>query len=86
MKTHIPFSDLESLRRLAVSESGFVFDPVKGNSYTVNETGLALLRLMQQGLDTDAITKELCARYELADHDAAREVLDFAAHLAAAMK
>lgn len=86
MKTHIPFSDLDSLRRLAVSESGFVFDPVKGNSYTVNETGLALLRLMQQGLDAEAIRTDLCANYEIAEHDAAREVLDFAAQLTVALK
>ena len=38
---------LALFQRLASSESGFVFDPVSGQSYTVNETGLALLRLLQ---------------------------------------
>lgn len=35
-------------RRLAVSDSGFVFDPVTGKSSTVNETGIAIIRHLQQ--------------------------------------
>ena len=38
----LPKSDV--LKRLALSDSGFVFDPVSGNSFTVNGSGLAILR------------------------------------------
>ena len=56
-----PFTppNAEILRRLAVSDSGFVFDPVSGNSYSLNTTALATLRLMQQGLAVDAIVAAL---------------------------
>jgi hypothetical protein len=81
-----PFPDLELLRRIAVSESGFVFDPVTGNSYSVNETALPLLRLMQQGLDTRAIVSELCGRYDVSEQDAERDVLDFADQFGRALK
>ena len=49
----------EILRRLAVSDSGFVFDPVSGNSYSLNTTALATLRLLQQDLVVDAIVAAL---------------------------
>ena len=32
-----------ALRRLAISESGFVFDPFSGHHFTVNETGREIL-------------------------------------------
>lgn len=86
MQNTTPFPDVELLRRIAVSESGFVFDPVTGNSYSVNETGLSLLRLMQQGLATDAIVSELCGRYEVSEQDAERDVLDFADQFGRALR
>ena len=86
MAGHSPFSDVELLRRLALSESGFVFDPVTGNSYTANDTGLALLKLLQQGLGTDEVVAEVCVRYEIDAREAARDVLDFAAQLNGAFK
>jgi hypothetical protein len=42
-------------KRLAVSESGFVFDPVSGQSFSVNETGLVVLHLAQQEQDLDKL-------------------------------
>ena len=33
---------VQALRRLAISESGFVFDPMSGHHFTVNETGLGM--------------------------------------------
>ena len=86
MQNTIPFPDVEFLRRIAVSESGFIFDPVTGNSYSVNETALPLLRLMQQGLGTRAIVLELCGRYDVSEQDVERDVLDFAAQFGRALK
>jgi hypothetical protein len=80
------FSDVELLRRLALSESGFVFDPVTGNSYTANDTGLALLKLLQRGLGAEEAVAEICASYEIDARDAARDVLDFVAQLNVAFK
>ncbi len=33
---------------LAISHNGFVFDPVSGQSFTANETALALLQCLQR--------------------------------------
>jgi len=42
--------DMSHLALLAISDTGFVFDPRTGHSYTVNATGLAILRSLKQGL------------------------------------
>ena len=41
----VEFPKQALFNRLALSGSGFVFDPVTGNSFTVNTTGLSILRI-----------------------------------------
>ncbi len=74
----LDFPHAESLKRLALSESGFIFDPVTGNSFTVNHTGLALLQLIQQTLDMERITKRLQAEFVIDATVAERDASEFA--------
>jgi len=37
------------LSSLAVNESGFAFDPASGHTFTLNRTGLVILRLVGRG-------------------------------------
>jgi PqqD family protein of HPr-rel-A system len=69
------------LRRLAVSESGFVFDPASGNSFTVNETGLAILRGLQNSPDLQALSATLLRDYDIKPRDLERDLLEFAGTL-----
>ena len=71
----------EILRRLAVSDSGFVFDPVSGNSYSLNITALATLRLLQQGLAVDAIVAALHNDFAGAADALAADVIRFSREL-----
>jgi hypothetical protein len=54
------------LAMLAISDTGFVFDPRTGHSYTVNSTGLALLRALKQGLSISAAQAEVEHAFECA--------------------
>jgi hypothetical protein len=58
--------DAKCLERLAVSESGFVFDPVSGHSFTVNETGLSILRTLQQDRHLDTLRAALREEFDVA--------------------
>lgn len=69
------------LRRLAVSESGFVFDPVSGNSFTVNETGLAIIRALQHDRDLQSITELLQREFDVKPRELERDLLEFAGTL-----
>ena len=79
----LDFPHVESLKRLALSESGFIFDPVTGNSFTVNHTGLALLQLIQQTLDVGQITKRLQTEFVIDATIAERDTSEFAGLLKA---
>ena len=67
----------ESLHRLAISESGFVFDPSTGHHFTANETGLVLLRLLQQDQSIEHILDTLSREYKVSKRDLERDVLEF---------
>jgi len=70
-----------NLRRLAISESGFVFDPVSGQSFTVNETGLELLHLLQKSTDQQQLLDTLQQTYLGDRQQMQRDLDDFVASL-----
>ena len=56
--------DISHLAMLAVSDTGFVFDPRTGHSYSVNTTGLLLLRSLKQGVTVSQFEEELRSSFE----------------------
>jgi hypothetical protein len=52
------------LGSLAISDSGFVFDPNTGNTYAVNATGLAVLRGLKNGRTLGQIHEALWQDFE----------------------
>jgi PqqD family protein of HPr-rel-A system len=74
--------DLSRLRNLAVSESGFLFDPVTGHTFNVNATGLAVLQALKTGKSEDQIIEELTESFEQeGGEDVARDVAEFLTRL-----
>lgn len=71
----------QSLRRLAISESGFVFDPMSGHHFTVNETGLEILRYLQKDQDIAGLLASLAQEYCVGTRELERDVLEFAGML-----
>ena len=50
---------VDRLRELALSESGFIFDPRTGQSFSANDSALECLRLLQEGLSDREIAQRL---------------------------
>ncbi len=50
---------------LALSPNGFVFDPMNGQSFTLNECGITLLQLLQKHRSVQDVLGELIQRYEV---------------------
>jgi hypothetical protein len=69
------------LKRLALSESGFVFDPVSGQSFSVNESGLAILRLAQVDNEVESLVENLARNFDASKTEIRRDVLDYADRL-----
>lgn len=70
-----PSADI--LRRLAISESGFIFDPVSGHSFSVNESGIQIVRLLQQGSKLEEIVDTLQQTYSGSRDIIERDLLEF---------
>jgi hypothetical protein len=51
------------LRQLAVSDSGFLFDPRSGQSYSLNPSGLEALEMLRLGLTLGQAAEELSKGY-----------------------
>jgi len=68
---------LDVIKRLAVNDSGFVFDPVSGKSFSTNDTGRTILRLACNERDPRRIAKVLAEEYDVDLGVAEREVLEF---------
>lgn len=66
------------LRDLAVSESGFVFDPYGGQTYSLNETGRVILEALRRGDSVEAVEAALRAAFEVEPGtDVARDVREY---------
>ena len=74
--------DVSRLRDLAISDAGFVFDPLTGHTYNVNETALAALRALKAGESLDRVKASLQDNFDVEPEiDVARDLDDFLSHL-----
>lgn len=64
-------------RNIAVSESGFLFDPTTGESYSLNEQGLDILNLMKDRRTEAEIVSFMVDNYDISADDFERYYLDF---------
>lgn len=79
-----PSSDV--LRRLAISDTGFVFDPVTGQSFSVGETGTAVLKAARELQRIDAIVEFLLREYAATPLQIERDLQDFGQRLKELLK
>ena len=73
--------DRDKLAVLAVSESGFIFDPVTGHSYTANATGLRILELLKSGKNEEEIRTMLLEEFEASEDEVSVDISDFIENL-----
>lgn len=73
--------DTKRLGDLALSDTGFAFDPYSGSTFTVNSTGHCVLLALKEGLGLDAIAARVRERFDASGADVTRDVDDFVAAL-----
>ena len=52
-------------KEIAISDSGFVFDPTTGDSYNLNKTGIEILKMIKEGKSEKEIIKEFTEKYDV---------------------
>ena len=62
---------------LAISDSGFVFDPFSGGTFTLNETGRTVLQGLRDGLTESEIIDRLRTDFDAVTPKVEEDVRDF---------
>ena len=65
------------LKEIALSEAGLIFNPVTGESFSVNPIGVSILNYLKKGLETHEICKLLAEEYNVDLAVAERDIIDF---------
>ena len=64
-------------RNIAVSESGFIFNPATGDSFSANPVGLRILELLKAGIIDSEIISILTSEFNVEDDRMKHDLEDF---------
>ena len=66
---------------IALSDSGFLFNPSSGDSYSLNPIGVEILKLMQDEKPDDEIVNKLLQDFDMDKDTIEKDLYDFKAML-----
>jgi len=64
-------------KHIAVSDSGFVFNPVTGESFTANPMGIEIIEMMKQDLSVEEINATILKKYHADPSTIEKDVAEF---------
>ncbi|MEM7182565.1 MAG: HPr-rel-A system PqqD family peptide chaperone [Spirochaetota bacterium] len=70
-----------NLHNLALSDTGFLFDPSTGRTYTLNETAVFIVNLLKQEKAKEKVLDALLEEYEVTREQVERDFLDLVIQL-----
>ena len=66
---------------IAVSETGFIFNPATGDSFSSNRVGLEIISLLKAGKTQKEIIKLITAKYQITPPEFEKDYEDFISQL-----
>lgn len=72
---------MSRLAQLAISSEGFIFDPMSGECFSANATGLLILKALQEHKAVETIVREMLDRFGGIPQVIEKDILDFKAQL-----
>ncbi len=70
-------SNLKVAENLAISETGFLFLPTTGETYTSNEIGRKIIQMLQKGVSNKKIIEAITSEYEVDPNTFEKDLSDF---------
>jgi hypothetical protein len=64
-------------KNIALSDSGFIFNPSTGESFSVNPIGGEILKMLKEGKEKDDIKTVILKKYQTDDATFERDYYDF---------
>ena len=68
-------------KNIAISETGFVFDPSFGDSFSTNPIGLEIIQLLKEGKSKEEIETTILNKYEVTKNTFEKDFYDFVSML-----
>lgn len=67
----------DRLKSLAISDTGFIFDPATGSAFSSNGVGLRIIGCLKEGMDSAEIIQLLSEIYDVSLDELESDVTDF---------
>lgn len=64
-------------KNIATSESGFIFNPTTGDSYSANPIASEIITLLKEGISTQNIKTQILERYDVSSAQLEKDWDDF---------
>jgi len=64
-------------KNIAISDSGFIFNPSTGDSFSANPIGLEIIRLLKEEKSKESILSELSEKYAADQSTIEKDINDF---------
>lgn len=64
-------------KNVAISESGFIFNPTTGDSFSTNPIGLEIIRMLKDEKSKDDIRKAILSKYNADESTFEKDYYDF---------
>jgi len=64
-------------KNIAISETGYVFNPSTGESFTLNQIGLEIINMAKENKNDEEIKQHLLQKYDTDEASLERYYLDF---------
>ncbi len=68
---------MSRVEMMAINDTGFAFDPMSGESFTLNETAVEIIKALKVGKSEREIAEALSELYDVEALDSLTDVLDF---------
>lgn len=64
-------------KKIAISDSGFIFNPTRGDSFSANPIGLDIINMLKTGKSQDEIRDYILLTYEVDESTYEKDFYDF---------
>jgi hypothetical protein len=64
-------------KNIAISDSGFIFNPTSGDSFSTNPIGLEIIRMFKSGKDRAEVKKTIMKTYGVDESTFEKDLYDF---------
>lgn len=64
-------------KNIAISETGFVFNPLTGDSFSTNQVGQEILRKLQSGINPSELIRHITQKFSVDKTTIEKDLTDF---------